>query len=195
MRYHKAINLARDAHQAFSRIPPLAQAIEEEAGTQREQAGEALISTTDSSYALQSLEQLATFDSHIWHLQLALMWDYLPNCREAVLARCRAALAETLGQLQEWLVRPEKIPIAWIRDRYQVMLAEFISETGKAGVLLGKEDLSSIDFERGLASLAKVAMYTRSTEEVEPWRAEIQLYQHLYDVFLAEISSDGIEEQ
>jgi hypothetical protein len=106
MKYHKAITLARNAHEAFSRIHPLAQAIEEEAATQREQAGEALISIADSSFAVQELERLGAFDSRIWHLQLALMWDYLPICREAILARCKDTLARVMGQLQEWLQHP-----------------------------------------------------------------------------------------
>jgi hypothetical protein len=195
MRYHKAINLARDAHKAFSRIHTLAQAIDEEAGSQREQAVEALIGIFDSSYAVQGLERLAESDSHIWHLQLALMWDYLPDCREAVLALCRVALAGVMGQLQKWLLHPELIRIEWVLERQQQMLVQFVREVGEAGILLGKEDLSSIDFVRGLAALAKVAMYTQSTEEIEVWQAEIQLYQRLYDVFFAAISDDGIEEQ
>lgn len=194
MKYHKAINLARDAHTAFSRIHTLAQAIDEEAGSLREQAVEGLISIIDSSYAVQGLERLAESDSRIWHLQLALMWDYLPNCREAVLDRCRAALAGVMGRLQEWLLHPELIRIEWVRERHKQMLAEFVRETGEASSLLGNEDLTSIDFVRGLEALAKVAMYTRSTEAIEAWQAEIQLYQHLYEVFLAEISDGGIEE-
>ncbi len=46
-----------------------------------------------------------------------------------------------------------------------------------------------------MIAITKVTMYTQSTEEIEVWRAEIQLYQHLYEVFLAEISADGIPEE
>jgi hypothetical protein len=193
MRYTKAINLAQSAHEAFSRLHTLAQSIEEVAMPQREQAAEGLISIYDSSYGVKGLDQLAEFDSHIWHLQLALMWDYLPNCREAVLTRCRTVLAEVMGRLQGWLQHPEQIRIEWVRRRHQEMLAQFVREVGEAGILLGKDDLTSIDFVRGLAALAPVAKYTRSTEEVEVWQTEIQLYQYLYEVFLAEISGNGIE--
>ena len=108
--------------------------------------------------------------------------------------RCRAALAGVMGWLQEWLLHPELICVEWVRERHQQMLAQFVREAGEASILLGNEELTSIDFVRGLAALAKVAMYTRSTEEIEVWQAEIQLYQHVYEVFLAEISDDGIEE-
>jgi hypothetical protein len=195
MRYHKAINLAQSANEAFSRLHTLAQSIEEVSMPQREQAVEALISIYDSSYGVKGLEQLAEFDSHIWHLQLALMWDYLPNCREAVLVRCKTVLAEVMGKLQEWLQYPEQIHIEWVKRRYQEMLGQFVSEIGEAGILLRKNDLSSIDFVRGLAALAQVARYTRSTEEGKGWQAEIQFYHYLYEVYLAEISGEGVAEE
>ena len=47
------------------------------------------------------------------------------------------------------------------------MLAQFVSEAGQVGILLGKEELSSIDFVCGLVAIAKVTMYTQSTEEIE----------------------------
>jgi len=75
----------------FPRIQPLAEKITEEATTQSEQGAPWLIRYDTADYSRKTLEQLADFNSHIWQLRLALMWDYLPSCRPDVLVRCQTS--------------------------------------------------------------------------------------------------------
>src|SRR2546421_4328784 len=119
---------AQSAHEAFSRIQPLAEKITEEATTQSEQGAPWLIGYDAVDYSRKTLEQLADFNSHIWQLRLALMWDYLPSCRPAVLVRCRTSSEEITRYLNDYLEDPQKIQVEWVRRMHKETLPRFLKE-------------------------------------------------------------------